>query len=430
MISPFKAAVGGDYKQHRGAAARRHPPALRPVRAHQAPNSPRRSSRPTASPPISRRRRLAGFSDRRSAASFRRAESCASRSRRSISSPCGRMRRNGGFSARFRRTRRRARMEVPECRDCTSVRSRASRRWSQQTGARSLVTLLEPGHDDRPARRRSRPIATSTSAMSDIVERRAGPGAAATRITSTLCSLSSADWDRAAPMLIHCFAGVSRSTASAYIAACALERRIATSTRSRQRLRAASPTATPNARFVALADARLQREGRMSAAIAVDRPRRRLLRGRAVRARTRMTTIPHIRIEIDGPVSTIVIDRPDKRNAVDGPMARALPAPSRAFEADAALQRVAVLYGEGGTFCAGADFSAIGDPARRARTRPRGRRHRADGADADGAAKAADRGVSPATRSPAGWNSRCSPTCASPRRARCSACSAAAGACR
>jgi predicted protein tyrosine phosphatase len=75
------------------------------------------------------------------------------------------------------------------------------------------------------------------------------------------------DWDRAAPMLIHCFAGISRSTAAAFAVACALapqrdEDEIA------QRLRAASPSATPNPRLVALADAALGREGRMIAAIA------------------------------------------------------------------------------------------------------------------------------------------------------------------
>jgi predicted protein tyrosine phosphatase len=74
-------------------------------------------------------------------------------------------------------------------------------------------------------------------------------------------------WDRAAPMLIHCFAGVSRSTAAAYIAACALaperdELEIA------RALRAASPTASPNAHLVALADDALGRGGRMKKAIA------------------------------------------------------------------------------------------------------------------------------------------------------------------
>jgi predicted protein tyrosine phosphatase len=74
-------------------------------------------------------------------------------------------------------------------------------------------------------------------------------------------------WDRAEPLLIHCYAGVSRSTAAAFIAACALgperdEGEIA------RALRAASPTATPNARLIALADAALDRGGRMIEAVA------------------------------------------------------------------------------------------------------------------------------------------------------------------
>lgn len=74
-------------------------------------------------------------------------------------------------------------------------------------------------------------------------------------------------WPRQAPLVVHCYAGISRSTASAYIAACALnpeadEMEIA------RRLRAASPSATPNALLVSLADVALRRNGRMSAAIA------------------------------------------------------------------------------------------------------------------------------------------------------------------
>jgi predicted protein tyrosine phosphatase len=74
------------------------------------------------------------------------------------------------------------------------------------------------------------------------------------------------EWDRAAPLVIHCWAGISRSTAAAYIAACALgplrdEEEIAAE------LRAASPSATPNARLVAIADGMLGRSGRMNAAI-------------------------------------------------------------------------------------------------------------------------------------------------------------------
>lgn len=66
-----------------------------------------------------------------------------------------------------------------------------------------------------------------------------------------------------------------------------------------------------------------------------------------------------VRTLVDGPVTTVVIDRPETRNAVDGPTAAALADAFRAFDADES-QRVAVLSGDGGTFCAGADLTAIG----------------------------------------------------------------------
>jgi len=73
-------------------------------------------------------------------------------------------------------------------------------------------------------------------------------------------------WDRRAPMVVHCYMGISRSTASAYASVCALnpqrdEISIA------QALRRASPMATPNIRIVSLADRLLGRGGRMIAAI-------------------------------------------------------------------------------------------------------------------------------------------------------------------
>ena len=73
-------------------------------------------------------------------------------------------------------------------------------------------------------------------------------------------------WDRATPLVVHCYAGISRSTAGAYVAACALnphrdELAIALA------LRRASATATPNIRIVSLADRLLRRSGRMVAAI-------------------------------------------------------------------------------------------------------------------------------------------------------------------
>jgi enoyl-CoA hydratase len=79
-----------------------------------------------------------------------------------------------------------------------------------------------------------------------------------------------------------------------------------------------------------------------------------------------------VRTEIDGRVATVVIDRPARRNAVDGPTALALAEAFRAFDADPALD-VAVLWGAGGTFCAGADLQAIaGDPARANLVAPEG----------------------------------------------------------
>jgi enoyl-CoA hydratase len=68
-----------------------------------------------------------------------------------------------------------------------------------------------------------------------------------------------------------------------------------------------------------------------------------------------------VRIESDGPVTTVVIDRPDARNAVDGPTAAALADAFRTFDDDPG-QSVAVLTGAGDTFCAGADLKAIGTP--------------------------------------------------------------------
>lgn len=74
-------------------------------------------------------------------------------------------------------------------------------------------------------------------------------------------------WDRRAPMLIHCWAGISRSTAAAFVALCALNPH-ADEAEVARRLRGASPEAYPNPRIVALADAALGRGGRMVAAIA------------------------------------------------------------------------------------------------------------------------------------------------------------------
>jgi enoyl-CoA hydratase len=65
-----------------------------------------------------------------------------------------------------------------------------------------------------------------------------------------------------------------------------------------------------------------------------------------------------VRIESEGPVTTVILDRREVKNAVDPATARELAAAFRAFDADPAA-RVAVLYGDHGTFCAGADLKAL-----------------------------------------------------------------------
>jgi enoyl-CoA hydratase len=68
---------------------------------------------------------------------------------------------------------------------------------------------------------------------------------------------------------------------------------------------------------------------------------------------------PAVRVQRDGPVTTVLLSRPERRNAVDGPTAAALADAFREFDADPDAA-VAVLHGEGGVFCAGADLKAVG----------------------------------------------------------------------
>jgi len=135
---------------------------------------------------------------------------------------------------------------------------------ARATGAASLITLLSPG---TPVAR-PQSIAADRHlylSISDIVAPSEGQVLADDAHVRELLDFVRG-WDRASPIIIHCYAGVSRSTAAAFITACAInpeedEAGIA------RRLRAASPTATPNLHLVALADTLLGREGRMVDAI-------------------------------------------------------------------------------------------------------------------------------------------------------------------
>ncbi|MGL3210067.1 tyrosine phosphatase family protein [Bradyrhizobium sp. BR 1433] len=73
-------------------------------------------------------------------------------------------------------------------------------------------------------------------------------------------------WDRQAPMVVHCYAGISRSTASAFVTVCALNPHRDEMSIARM-IREASPIAAPNRLIVSLADKALGREGRMLRAL-------------------------------------------------------------------------------------------------------------------------------------------------------------------
>ena len=89
-------------------------------------------------------------------------------------------------------------------------------------------------------------------------------------------------WNRGAPMVVHCYAGISRSTASAFAAVCMLNPHRDEISIARQ-IRAASPIASPNRLIVSLADKALGREGRMLRALDEMGPGSMVVEGRPFR---------------------------------------------------------------------------------------------------------------------------------------------------
>jgi predicted protein tyrosine phosphatase len=144
---------------------------------------------------------------------------------------------------------------------CSLARLRAT---VDETGARHIVTLLRlVDRVERPTH--IAPENHLVLAFDDITMPAEGYTAPTQEHVQQLIDFVGA-WDRAAPMVMHCFAGISRSTAGAYVAACALnpqrdEMQIALD------IRRASRTAQPNSRIVSIADRLLQRDGRMVRAI-------------------------------------------------------------------------------------------------------------------------------------------------------------------
>ena len=134
----------------------------------------------------------------------------------------------------------------------------------EDTGARHIVTLI----NDQTKVLRPPSVAADDHlflAMHDIAAEMEGFRAPAEAHVREMLEFVRR-WPQEKPLVVHCWAGISRSTAGAFIAACALnptrrEDRIA------RAIREASATASPNTRLVALADRLLARNGRMIAAI-------------------------------------------------------------------------------------------------------------------------------------------------------------------
>lgn len=128
-----------------------------------------------------------------------------------------------------------------------------------------LVSLLSPSSVDGAWPASDTGDAHLRLAFHDIARARKGLVAPSAALVAKLLAFA-ADWEGARPMLIHCWAGVSRSTAAAFIVAC--QRSPARSEAEiAQALRLAAPYATPNPLLVSLADAALDRGGRMTAAV-------------------------------------------------------------------------------------------------------------------------------------------------------------------
>lgn len=130
--------------------------------------------------------------------------------------------------------------------------------------ASHMVTLIKDGtRVDRP-----QSIAADSHLMltfDDITEPMDGMVAPAEEHVRELLTFVGG-WDQKSPIVVHCFAGISRSTAAAFITLCAL-RPTSDESRLARRLRTASPSATPNIRLIGFADRLLGRDGRMIAAI-------------------------------------------------------------------------------------------------------------------------------------------------------------------
>ena len=137
------------------------------------------------------------------------------------------------------------------------------------TGARRVVSVLN-AHLIPPTPAGIAPEDHLKLAMSEYVELKPGERHPGLGQIERLIAFAS-EWDRRQPLLIHCFSGLNRSTASAFIIQCALNPGVPPTLIAHQ-MRAASETAAPNRMMIALADQLLGRKGDMIGAIEVIGP--------------------------------------------------------------------------------------------------------------------------------------------------------------
>jgi len=128
-------------------------------------------------------------------------------------------------------------------------------------GARSVISILGP-ETPHPVYAPYRHLALT---FNDINAPAEGMVSAADHDAERLIAFIRS-WDKSAPMIIHCWAGISRSTASAFAALCVLRENESEFALAKE-LRAASPSATPNRLITALVDQHLGRKGRMVRAV-------------------------------------------------------------------------------------------------------------------------------------------------------------------
>ena len=134
----------------------------------------------------------------------------------------------------------------------------------QATGASHVITVMA---DVEQVRRPPTILADNhlVISMDDITEEAEGFVAPSLAHVERVLAFGQS-WNRSAPMVIHCYAGISRSTASAFAIACALNPQRSEAQIARQ-IRSASPIAHPNRLIVSHADRLLGRDGRMVRAL-------------------------------------------------------------------------------------------------------------------------------------------------------------------